>query len=122
MKKVVSLVMAVVLSAVIFAGCAEKAEMQKLDEVAVTSVQNVATGKELDREAAVKAYNSATAGNILEDKEFTSASPILFITKDGVVAVFETGKNTYGVSSEMFDYDFEIECPELYELVSSGKE
>lgn len=118
MRKILSLVLATVFVAAIFAGCAKKAEMQTLDAVKVTSVQNSANNTELDREAAVKAFNGAKAGNIVEDDSFKSAQPILFITKDGVVAVFETGKNKYTVSSDLFEYDFEIECPELYELAA----
>ncbi|MDD6095187.1 MAG: hypothetical protein PUC29_05545 [Clostridia bacterium] len=115
MKKLICLVLALALSALVFTACAKKAQMQTLDPVKVTSVQTSSKG-ELDREAAVSAYNSATAGKVVTDDGYKTGEPILFITSDGIVEVFETGENKFTVSSALFDYAFEIEAPELYKL------
>lgn len=114
MKKIICLVLALALSALVFTACAKKAEMQTLDPVKVTSVQS--SKGELDREAAVSAYNSATAGNVVTGDDYKTGEPILFITTDGIVEVFEAGENKFTVSSSLFDYAFEIEAPELYKL------
>ncbi len=115
MKKIICLALAVLMTALAFAGCAKKAEMQALDPVKVTAV-TTAKGPAEDKDAIVAAYNAATAGNVVRGDKYKVGTPIVFVTTDGAVEVFDQGEGKYVVHSTMFDYAFEIESAELGEF------
>lgn len=112
MKKIISLVLAIAMTAVIFAGCARKAEMQTLDPVKVTSV-TTANGPAEDKNAIVEAYNAAAVGNVIKGTDYQVGTPLVIVTTDGVVEVFSQGGDKYAVHSGMFDYAFEITSADL---------
>ena len=115
MKKIICLALAALMTVLVFAGCAKKAEMQTIDPVKVTSV-TTAKGPAEDKDAIVAAYNAATARNVVKGDKYRVGNPIVFVTTDGVVEVFDQGDGKFVAQSTMFDYAFEIESAELGEF------